>query len=141
MYTNISINTCNEIRLRLQTLLANDISSIAIVGNDIDTSLNNEITLQSQEIRPLFVDFYTKICNGILSILKVCNSEIVTDIKRRGVYVCGSLADITGFEKFMKGRLSLPVYVCDDPEECVIDGCKTLLNDMTVLQTLLQKNK
>ncbi len=139
--TNISLNTCEEIRLRLETLLANDISSITVVGNDINTALNNEITLQSQEIRPLFVDFYTKVCNGIISMLRVCNSEIVSDIKRRGVYVCGSLSTITGFEKFMKGRLSLPVYVCDDPEDCVVDGCKTLLNDPVLLDSLLQKNK
>ena len=139
--TNISLNTADEIRNRLETLLANDISSILVVGNDINTGLNNEITLDSQEIRPLFVDFYTKICNGIVSLLKVCNSEIVADIKRRGVYVCGSLSTITGFEKFMKSRLNLSVYVCDDPEECVVDGCKTLLNDPVLLQSLLQKNK
>lgn len=139
--TNISLNTCNEVRLRLQTLLANDISAVTVVGNDIHASLNNEITLQSQEIRPLFVDFYSKVCNGITSILKVCNSDIVSDIKRRGVYVCGSLSNITGFEKFMKGRLSIPVYACEDPEECVVDGCKTLLNDPIMLESLLVKNK
>lgn len=139
--TNIGLNTANEIRQRLQTLLANDISSITVVGNDINTGINNEITLDSQEIRPLFVDFYTKICNGVVSLLKVCNSEVVSDIKRRGVYVCGSLSLITGFSKFMMSRLNLPVYVCEDPEDCIVDGCKTLLNDPILLASLLQKNK
>lgn len=139
--TDIAQNICDEMRVRLQTLLPNDISDYAVVGNDIETSLNNTLTIQSQEVRPLFLDFFNKVCSGIISILRVCNSEIVTDIKRHGIYLCGSLANIVGCEKYIMGRVDIPVYAIDDAEDCVVDGCRTLLNEPALLAQLLQNNK
>lgn len=139
--TDISQNICDEMRCRLATLIPNDISDYEVVGNDIDTSLNNTISIQSQELRPLFLDFFNKVCNGIISIMRVCNSEVVTDIKRRGVYLCGSLANISGCEKYIKGRIDIPVYAIEQPEDCVVEGCKILLNHPSLLEKLLQNNK
>ncbi len=139
--TDISQKICDEMRVRLQTLLPNEISEYKVVGNDIETSLNNTLTIESQEVRPLFLDFFNKICSGIISILRVCNSEIVTDIKKYGIYLCGGLAGITGSEKYIKGRVDIPVYKAIDPEDCVNEGIKILLNDPTLLGQLLQNNK
>lgn len=139
--TDISQNICNEMRMRLATLIPNDIAEYTVVGNDIDTALNNTLTIQSQEVRPLFLDFFNKICSGIISLLRVCNSDVVTDIKRYGVYLCGSLAYISGCEKYIKGRVDIPVYAIESPEDCVVEGCKTLLNDPSLLNRLLQNNK
>lgn len=139
--TDISQNICDEMRVRLATLIPNDISEYSVVGNDVDTALNNTLTIQSQEVRPLFLDFFNKICSGIISILRVCNSDVVTDIKRHGIYLCGSLAHIAGCEKYIKGRVDIPVYAIEMPEDCVIEGCKTLLNDPALLNRLLQNNK
>jgi len=129
-----------EIKKELSSILPNDLVSYTMKGTNIDVYTNQELTITAQEIRDIYISFYEKICNAVSAVLNMCNSQIVRDVNKTGVYVCGGMANMIGLEKFMKARLNVNVYIDDRPETTVIFGAEKLFNEPNKLNYLVQLN-
>lgn len=129
-------NTIETIKNSIGSLLINDISSINVVGMEIDTKRRREIQLFSQDILPILEGAFGKIGEACESIISMCSSEVLKDINQYGIYVCGGVSNITGVDKYMSKMLNLPVYVDTDPDSSVIMGMGNLLNNQNLLMEL-----
>lgn len=129
-----------EIKNELMSILPNDTISYAMKGTNIDAYTNQELTITAQELRNIYISFYEKICDAVSAVLNMCNSQIVRDINKTGVYVCGGMANMIGLEKFMKSRLSVNVYIDERPETTVILGAEKLFNEPVKLNYLVDLN-
>ncbi len=134
-------NTLEIVKNSIGSLLNNDISSINVVGLELDTKRRKEIRLFSQEILPIVAGAFNKISEACEALLNMCSSEVLSDINKFGVYVCGGVANITGIDKFLSKTLNLPVYVDVDPDSSVIMGAGNLLNNQTLLVRISQELK
>lgn len=130
-----------EIKQELSTILPNDLISYTMKGTNVDVYTNQELTIMAQELRDIYISFYEKICDAVSAVLNMCNSQIVRDINKTGVYVCGGMANMLGLQKYMKSKLNVNVYVDDNPETKVIFGTEKLFNEPNKLSYLVDLNK
>ncbi len=138
-HVDIRETVAEEIKIELATLLPNDVLDVTVSGVNSETHLHEHITVTSQQLRPLFVDYFTRVSDAIEGLLNSCSPEVVNDINKRGVYLFGALSQVTGLERFMRSRLNLPVYVDIEPDNTVAMGATTLLNNPKLLANFVAK--
>ena len=137
----LGFNTLETIKNSIGSLLSNDISAINVVGLEIDTKRRKEIRIYSQDILPIMCGAFNKIAEACEALLNMCSSEVLSDINKFGVYVCGGVANICGIDKYLSNILKLPVYVDVDPDSSVIMGAGNLLNNQTLLNYICRESK
>lgn len=129
-----------RIKIELATLLPNDNKSYKLYGHNKTDGEFGEIVLTSGELRPIFIDYFTRVADVIKSLIANLDAPIVAEVNRRGIYLFGALSSITGVERFLSNVLSIPAYVDIDPESTIIDGSTSLLNSPDLLNSLIVKN-
>lgn len=137
--SEIDDHTASKIRCEIATLLANDISKYSFSGTDVNGYGNNEIVIQSQEIRNILTEFFNKVCGAIQGVLSICSASVYEDIRRKGIYLCGELCNITGIERYLKSKLNISVYCDVEPKNTIILGGGILLNNPNLLENLTVK--
>ena len=130
-------NTLEEIKNQAGSMLKNDISSVTCFGTDLTTRERKKVRILSQDIYPVLETAINKICEASEAVLDMCSTEVLKDIHRFGIYICGGLSNITGIDKFIGNKLKLPVYVDVDPDSSVIMGAGNLLNNPVLLNNVL----
>lgn len=138
---NMNINSmyATKIKNSVNSMIPNDELGCEIVISDEDGT-NNELTISARELRNIYVDFFLKVCDCIGKVINMCPSEIVSDINKTGIYLCGGMAKVAGVDKFMRNKLGVPVYVVERPEFTTILGCEKLLNEPEKLTKLIDMN-
>ena len=136
----VSSGHSEEIKNELFSMVPNDTMSYILKGTNIDIYTNQELSISVQELRDIYISYYEKICDAVSAVLNMCNSQIIRDINKTGIYVCGGMANMLGLEKFMKTRLGVNVYVSDTPENTIIFGVEKLFNEPQKLKYLVDLN-
>lgn len=132
-------NSIEEIKNQTATMLKNDICSISCYCLDLSTRERKKTRILSQDIYPVLQAAIDKICEASEAVLDMCSTEVLKDINKFGVYLCGGLANITGIDKYISTKLNLPVFVDVDPDSSVIMGAGNLLNNPILLNKLLME--
>ena len=63
--------------------------------------------------------------------------ELSSDIMEKGIVLAGGGALIKNIDKLIAERTEMPVYVAEDPLECVVKGTGKTLEDLERLKTVL----
>lgn len=126
------------IKYEVASLLKNDTATVAFSGQDVDTNNRREVTVYSHDLYPIIYEYVHKIVITIESMLNMSSGEVVNDITKCGIYVCGGSSHLTGLERFLKEKLCLSVYIDDDPENTVMRGAGRLLSSPKLLTNIAQ---
>lgn len=135
----ISASEAEEAKKELSSLHPKDTSHMTIEGIDSTTLEHRSIDLTAKELVPIVVTFFNKVVDAINTILNMCNSDIIADISKNGIYFCGGLSKITALEQFMRAKTKMPIYIDIHPEYSVINGVGMLLNDPKKLEELIKE--
>ena len=77
-------------------------------------------------------------CETILisskQVLEQTPPELSADIVNKGIFLTGGGALLKNLDKFMERRLLVPVFVADEPLDCVAEGCGVMLENTEYLQ-------
>jgi rod shape-determining protein MreB len=107
---------------------------VDVRGRDMVTGLPKTIQISEAEIQ----DALHEICEIILAsakqVLEKTPPELSADIVNKGVFLTGGGALLHGLDKFMEQGLKVPVFVADNPLDCVADGCGVMLENSNFLQ-------
>jgi rod shape-determining protein MreB len=107
---------------------------VDVRGRDMVTGLPKTIQISEAEIQ----DALHEICEIILmsakQVLEKTPPELSADIVNKGVFLTGGGALLHGLDKFMEQGLKVPVFVADNPLDCVADGCGVMLENSNFLQ-------
>lgn len=135
----ISPDKAKQIKESVNTVLPNDqLGSNVVISDEIGSG--NNLAITARELRSVYIDFFAKVCNCISSVINMCPNEIVSDINKTGIYLCGGLANFTGLDKFIQGRVGVPVYAVDRPQYTSVFGCEKLFNEPDKLARLITLN-
>ena len=63
--------------------------------------------------------------------------ELAADIVEKGVVLSGGGALIRNLDKLISQKIEMPVYVAEDPLECVVKGTGKTLADLEKLKDVL----
>ena len=116
--------------------LVNDIS-MEISGRDLTTGLPQTVKIASSQIQEAMKESIAKIVNIVRVTLERTPPELSSDIMEKGIVLAGGGALIKNIDKLIMERMEMPVYIAEEPLNCVVKGTGKTLEDLERLKTVL----
>ena len=103
---------------------------IDIRGRDMVSGLPRTITIHSDEIGVALKESIYMIVHAAKNVLEKTPPELSADIIDRGVFLTGGGALLHGIDQLLAEELKVPVFISDNPLDCVAIGTGILLDNM-----------
>lgn len=103
---------------------------IDIRGRDMVSGLPRTVTIHSDEIAIALRESIYMIVHAAKSVLEKTPPELSADIIDRGVFLTGGGALLHGIDQLLADELKVPVFISDNPLDCVAIGTGILLDNM-----------
>lgn len=133
----ISDQQAEHIKINIGSLLQNDMRSFSVDGIDAKTRVYRKEVVFTADIMPILQTFFDQVVAVIQNLLSFSSTETLAEIHKRGIYLCGGMTKIIGLERYLREKLSLPIFIDIHPEQTVILGAGTLLSHQKTLMQLL----
>jgi len=95
---------------------------LSIRGRDISSGLPREIIVKNSQIRSAISKSLKLITESVKEIIERTPPELVGDILKRGIYLCGGGSLLRGLDQLLEKEISVPIMVVDDPLTAVARG-------------------
>ncbi|HWK22000.1 MAG TPA: rod shape-determining protein [Ureibacillus sp.] len=104
--------------------------SMEIRGRDMVTGLPRTVTIHSSEIEKALHESVSLIVQSAKNVLEKTPPELSADIIDRGVCITGGGALLHGMDQLLIQELKVPVFVADNPMDCVAVGTGLMLDNI-----------
>ena len=111
--------------------------SMEIKGRDLQTGYPRSVIVTSSHIQEAMKNSINEIIDVIKITLEKTPPELAADIVERGVVLSGGGALIKNLDKLISQRIEMPVYIAEEPLECVVRGTGKTLLDIEKLKDVL----
>ena len=108
-----------------------------IRGRDLNTGLPRNIKINSDQIQEAIRESVTKIVEIVKLTLEKTPPELASDIMEKGIVLAGGGALIKNLDKLLSQETGMPVYIADEPLDCVVRGTGKTLEDLERLTSVL----
>lgn len=127
----IGERTSEDIKVHVATVYKGSREEeIDIRGRDMVTGLPRTITVHSDEIEEALRESVAVIVQSAKSVLEKTPPELSADIIDRGVILTGGGAMIHGLDQLLSDELKVPVFLADEPMNCVAKGTGLMLENI-----------
>ncbi len=113
-------------------------SDYIVRGPNLMTAMPVEVPVSYQEIAHCLDKSIAKIESAILSVLEQTPPELYADIVQKGIYLAGGGAMLKGLDKRLMDKISIPVYIAEDPLHAVARGTGIALKHVHEFSFLLR---
>lgn len=139
---SIGTTTAEEIKMKIgcATPLMTDMS-MEIRGRDLATGLPRNININSSEIMKALKESIDKIVETVKLTLEKTPPELAADLIEKGIVLSGGGALINNLDKLLSEATNMPVYIAEEPTECVVRGTGKTLEELERLKTILKSNR
>ena len=96
--------------------------SMEIKGRNLVDGLPKNIIITAAEIREAIADTVAQIIDAVRTTLEKTPPELSADILDSGITLTGGGALLRGLDTLMAKETGMPVYVADNPMDCVVLG-------------------
>ena len=134
----IGETTAEEIKLKIgcaMPLMTE--TSMEIRGRDLTTGLPRNVVITSLQIETAMADSINEIVECVKSTLEKTPPELASDIIENGIVLAGGGALIKNIDKLLSLKTGMPVYIAEDPLDCVVKGTGKTLEDLERLKSVL----
>ena len=111
--------------------------SMRIKGRDLGTGLPRDVEVTSSEVQKAMENSIKDIIDVIKTTLEKTPPELSSDIMEKGIIISGGGALIENIDKLISEKTGMPVFIAEDPLECVVKGTGKTLEDLEKLKTVL----
>ena len=139
----IGERTAEEIKMTMGTAYFSENSSrskddtIEIRGRDIINGLPKTIEITAKEIQEALSEPINDIIRSVKSTLEATPPELSADIMDRGIVMAGGGSLLTGLDELIAKETGMPVYLADNPLDCVVAGTGKVLEELNDLKSVL----
>jgi len=95
---------------------------MAIRGRDVSSGLPKEVIIKNHHIRTAIHHSLELIVEAVKETIEKTPPELVGDIIKRGIYICGGGSLLKGIDKLIEGEIGVETMVIEDPLTCVARG-------------------
>lgn len=95
---------------------------MSVRGRDLASGLPKEVVMKDSHIRAALAKSLRGIVEAIRNVIEVSPPELVGDILKRGIHMCGGGSLLRGIDQLVSKELSVVTHVVDDPLTCVARG-------------------
>ncbi len=115
--------TAEELKITIGSAIPlDDKAELAIRGRDLTTGLPKEVIVKDFQIRSAIIRSLKIIVEAVREVVEMAPPELVGDILRRGIFLCGGGSLLRGLDQLIAKELSITTMVVDDPLTCVARG-------------------
>jgi rod shape-determining protein MreB len=111
--------------------------SIEVRGRDLITGLPKNLSITSSEITEALKEPVNSIVDSIKLTLEKTPPELASDIMDRGIMLTGGGALLSGLDLLIKEETGMPVYIAENPLDCVVKGAGKVLEEINILKKVL----
>lgn len=131
----IGIRTAEEIKKEVATVYKGSRNEeLSIRGRDMVTGLPRTITIASEEIEHALRESVSLIMQAAKAVLERTPPELSADIIDRGIILTGGGALIHGLDQLLADELKVPVFVAEEPMNCVAKGTGVMLQNIDKIE-------
>lgn len=112
-------------------------TSMEIRGRDLSDGLPRNVTITSVQIEEAMKESVSKIVEIVKATLEKTPPELAADIMEKGIVLAGGGALIKNLDKLLSLETGMPVYVAEEPLDCVVRGTGKTLEDIERLKRVL----
>jgi rod shape-determining protein MreB and related proteins len=106
----------------------NQEEKVEICGHDLVTGMPKSLDVFIQDFSSIIDDFVNSIVDLIRLTLEQCPPELAGDIMEQGLMLSGGGALLHGLSNRLQEETQIPVYLADQPIECVALGTGEILS-------------
>ena len=139
---SIGLTTAEEIKMQLgcaAPLMTEE--SMEIRGRDLNTGLPRNVTITSSQILEALKESMDQIVETVKLTLEKTPPELAADLVEKGIVLTGGGALLKNLDKLLSKETNMPVYVADEPLECVVRGTGKVLEELERLKPILINNR
>jgi rod shape-determining protein MreB len=105
-----------------------------IRGRDLVSGLPRQVILTEEEVREALAEPLAAIVLAVRTTLERTPPELAADIVERGIMLAGGGALLRGLDQRLREETHMPVYVAENPLECVAVGAGRSLDEFEAMQ-------
>ena len=128
--------TAEKIKKEIASLESGDALSTLVNGRDSSTGAPKSISLRALDIATPIKQYYDKIAEIAMSVLKKLPPEVSAEIRHGGIYVSGDSSNVYGLKHYFEQKFEMPVYVSPDATYAVALGGGVVLGDGELLKKI-----
>ena len=139
---SIGYTTAEEIKIEIgcaMPLMTEE--SMEIRGRDLNTGLPRNITITSTQIMGALKESVGRIVEAVKMTLEKTPPELAADLVEKGIVLTGGGALLKNLDKLLSKETNMPVFVAEDPLECVVRGTGKVLEELERLKPVLINNR
>ena len=111
--------------------------SMEIKGRDLSDGLPRTVEITSDQVEEAMQESIDKIVEVVKITLEKTPPELASDIMEKGIVLAGGGALIKNLDKLLSIETGMPVYIAEEPLDCVVRGTGKTLEDLERLKTVL----
>ena len=111
--------------------------TMEIRGRDLNTGLPKNVIITSEQVEQAIKESIMEIVDIIKQTLEKTPPELASDIMEKGIVLAGGGALIKNLDKLLSEKTGMPVFVAEEPLDCVVKGTGKTLEDLERLKTVL----
>jgi len=131
----IGDRTAEEVKINIGTAFHKDSGTeMEIRGRDLVTGLPKTLRVTSDEIKEALADPVEAILEAIRVTLEKTPPELAADIMDKGIVLTGGGALLHGFDRRISEETGMPVFLAENPMDCVVLGAGEALSEIELLR-------
>lgn len=111
--------------------------SMEVRGRDLTNGLPRNEKVTSVQIEEAIKESIGKIVDIVKVTLEKTPPELASDIMEKGIVLAGGGALIKNLDKLLSIETGMPVYIAEEPLDCVVRGTGKTLEDLERLKSVL----
>ncbi len=137
----IGLLTAEKLKKEVGSLAENDHLSMVINGRDLKNGAPRSISISAMDIKEPICNYYDKIFELAINVLKKLPPEVCAEIRHAGIYVSGIASSIYGLDKYFTDKFSMQINVAENGAFAVALGGGIAIADNSILRKISIKNK
>jgi len=133
----IGEKTAEAVKMAIGSVIEGSNREALVRGRDLITGLPREIILTDQDIREAISQSIDTLVESVREVLETTPPEILSDIMRSGIVLCGGGALLQGLDQLLAQWLKVPVMVADDPLTAVARGTGVILENLELHRDMI----
>lgn len=134
----IGERTAEQIKMEIGSAYPQDQeTTMDIRGRDLITGLPKTVNISDKEILTAISEPVASIVEAVKVTLERTPPELSADIMDRGIILAGGGSLLKGLDKLLKEETGMPVYLAEEPLNCVATGTGKVLEEINTLKRVL----
>ena len=134
----IGDRTAEDIKIQIASVFEPDPHvTMDVRGRDLVSGLPKTITITATEVQRAIEEPISAIIDAIKFTLERTPPELAADVMESGIMLTGGGALIGDLDKLISYETGMPVYIADEPLNCVAIGTGLVLENLETLKNVL----